>query len=686
MATTAAVVGAVHVRAARLPRAASGALSAGVLALIVVAVALHLHTGGSDLTSWGFGDVALAAVLLGPGAVLAARRPHHPIGWLLLAAAVSAAASAAGREYLAFGVLGGDAPGYLGIGWIADSTYAVSMVTLPLVLMLFPDGRPMSRRARPWIAVPVAAGVLSVLGTMFAPDSTGVDVQGHRLFNPGRDVLPAWLADGAQSIGWLLFVASILAAVVLLVLRYRRSGSDARLQLRWVVWAGAIAGLEIVTELIPNNTVSPVTGPLASGLLMAAVVVAVLRHRLFDIDLVINRTLVYGVLSVGVVGLYVALVAAAGAVLAEPVEVGPGLVATAVVALAFGPARTRLQRGVDRLLFGDRRNPYQVVTGLGRRLDSAPSVDELAVVVETVTQTLKLPYAAIVAPDGRVLAEHGRSAGDPVEYPLAYQGAAMGRLLVSPRGRESRFDRAERGLLDDLARQVGAAVHAVRLSADLQASRARLVTAKEEERRRLRRDLHDGLGPKLAALGLKVDVALALADKRPAAGHELFGEVRDELRSTVDDVRRLVYGLRPPALDELGLVGALREATDRLDEGARTGPAPRFVVDVPNALPPLPAAAEVAAYRIVTEAITNTLRHAHAEHCTVQLALGPDGDALHVLVRDDGTGLPPGWRAGVGTTSMRERAEELGGRLVVTPGPDGRGTDVSARIPCRAGA
>ena len=218
----------------------------------------------------------------------------------------------------------------------------------------------------------------------------------------------------------------------------------------------------------------------------------------------------------------------------------------------------------------------------------------------------------------------------------------------------------------------------MQLSADLQASRRRLVSAKEEERRRLRNDLHDGLGPKLAALGLKLDTAHALAESRPEASRAVLGTVKDDIRQTIDDVRRLVYGLRPPALDELGLVAALRECGSRF-EGTRD--APDIAVSAADDLLGLPAAVEVAAYWIVNEAMTNVVRHAGATRCDVRLQRSADG-MLHAVVQDDGRGLAPGWRPGVGTSSMRERAAELGGTVETRAGAQGRGTVVHARIPC----
>lgn len=649
-----------------------------VLVLTGVTCALHVSTGGSDLTSWWAGDVVLAVVLLVPGLLVALRRPDNAIGWLMLTGSLSTAVSGAGREYLVYGFLGGAAPGYLGIGWASDALYLVSMATLPLVLMLFPDGRPISRWAGGWMALPLASMLLGTFGALFAADPDGVDVQGRRLYNPARHVFPAWLSDGAATLSWVLFQLGIVAAVVLLVVRYRRSGAEIRQQMKWVVWAGSIGALELATELIPDNQLSQYTGPAASALLVASVCVAILRHRLFDIDLVINRTLVYLLLSVSVVGLYLAVVALTDVALGEPVELGSGLLATAVVALAFGPVRSRLQQAVDTVLYGERRNPYRVISQLGRRL--AEGEDELTVVVQTVSQALKLPYAAILDDDGQLLAETGTPSGTAIRHPLSYHGVPMGELLVSPRRTQAGFDRQERRLLADLARQIGAAVHAVRLSQDLQASRTRLVNAKEEERRRLRRDLHDGLGPKLAALGLKIDAAHALSADRPEASRALMGAVKDDIRTTIDDIRRLVYGLRPAALDELGLAGALREVAGRFDEAAAGGL--EITLRAPESLPPLPAAVEVAAYRIVTEALTNTVRHAYARHARVEILLRAEPDELQLAVCDDGIGLPRPCRPGVGTASMRERAEELGGRIAVGSGPDGRGVEVRAQLPC----
>jgi signal transduction histidine kinase len=293
--------------------------------------------------------------------------------------------------------------------------------------------------------------------------------------------------------------------------------------------------------------------------------------------------------------------------------------------------------------------------------------------VSTVREALRLPYVAI-----QVAGEpHPAAVGDPPAatetLPLLHHGGPVGELVLGLRPGENAFSAADRRLLGDLARQAGVAVSTVRLTRDLQRSRERLVAAREEERRRLRRDLHDGLGAQLAGLTVQTGVLRGLIPRDTQAAGELAGELREELRTAIADIRRLVHGLRPPALDELGLVGALQ----RLADGIGTGGL-RIAVDVPAELPPLPAAVEVAAYRVVQEALTNVVRHADAGSACVRLGVGPE--TLTVEVIDDGNGLPVDPVAGVGLASMRERAAEMGGTCRVEGAPEG-GTRVLAVLP-----
>jgi signal transduction histidine kinase len=298
----------------------------------------------------------------------------------------------------------------------------------------------------------------------------------------------------------------------------------------------------------------------------------------------------------------------------------------------------------------------------------------LPAIVTTVREALRLPYAALRLSDDAPSVASGEPVPATEELPLLHSGTPVGTLVLGVRPGENGFSPADRRLLADLARQAGVAVSTVRLTADLQRSRERLVTAREEERRRLRRDLHDGLGAQLAGLTVQAGVLRSLIDRDPAAAEALAGEVRRELRTAIGDIRRLVHDLRPPALDELGLVGALQRLAGHI--GA-DGTALQAEVRADD-LPPLPAAVEVAAYRIVQEALTNVVRHARAHRCTVEVAVA--SAELVVTVSDDGSGLPADRVAGVGLASMRERAAETGGTCEVTAGPAG-GTRLVARLP-----
>ncbi|HET7479891.1 MAG TPA: GAF domain-containing sensor histidine kinase, partial [Rubrobacteraceae bacterium] len=330
------------------------------------------------------------------------------------------------------------------------------------------------------------------------------------------------------------------------------------------------------------------------------------------------------------------------------------------------------------LMYGERDDPYAVISRLGERQETTDAPDEvLLVIVETIKEALRVPYVAIKPRDddaGGILAEVGEPIRETLRLPLTYQQAPVGELLIAPRAGSKGFSAADRRLLEDLARQAGVAVHSARLTRDLQRSREKLVTAREEERRRLRRDLHDGLGAQLAGPNIQTGVLRRLIPRDPAAADELAAELKTELQSAIADIRLLVYDLRPPALDDLGLVATLTQLATRYgaeDRGLRV------TVEAPDNLPNLPAAVEVAVYRIAQEALTNVVRHARARTCVVRLAV--DGE-VRFEVADDGAGVPEEHAAGVGLLSMRERAAELGGTCAVRPGPEG-GTRVLVRLP-----
>jgi signal transduction histidine kinase len=349
-------------------------------------------------------------------------------------------------------------------------------------------------------------------------------------------------------------------------------------------------------------------------------------------------------------------------------------VAVGIAAFAVQPLYRSAQQWVNRLLYGHREDPVTVVERLGEQVQNALAPDALLpTLVASVGQLLRLPYVAIASAGGEVLAAAGRPK-DPQEcFPLTFQSAQVGELRVSRRAADEAFSPADRRLLITIANQAAPAIHAAQLTAELQRSRRAIVTAREEERRRLRRDLHDGLGPQLASQTLTIDAITRRLEKDPPGARALLGDLKQQAQDSIRDIRRLVYELRPPALDDLGLVEVIRESARRQSEA---GIAIR--VETAGPLERLPAAVEVAALRIVQEALTNIVNHSGATGATVQMAIG--ADQLDLVIEDDGHGLPATYQAGVGHQSMRERAAEVGGAWQVSNKPEG-GVRVSASLP-----
>jgi signal transduction histidine kinase len=355
------------------------------------------------------------------------------------------------------------------------------------------------------------------------------------------------------------------------------------------------------------------------------------------------------------------------------------LTAAGAVAAVVEPMRRRVQRSVDRMLYGDSGDPYAVLARLGRRLEAADSAEgTMSEAVETIARTLRLPYVAVELAEegpGAPIASFGTSPGAPaLVIPLNHGAESVGTLRLGHRDGSTDLSSRENELFQDLARQVALAATAVSLQRALRRSRERLIEARDEERRRLRRDLHDGLGPVLAGVALGVDAARNTLSTDPAGADALLEDLKQEVRGCVSEVRRIVDGLRPPVLDELGLRTALTGFAERVSD--RDGDI-RVQVQAPESLPRLPAEVELAAYRIAVEAMTNVTRHAHAHSCLVRLSVD---DELAVEILDDGVGLPVERLNGVGIGSMTDRALEVGGRCVVSP-LDSGGTRVLAHLP-----
>lgn len=582
-------------------------------------------------------------------------------------------------------------------GWFgALSSISIGVaLNLGIVVLLlkFPTGRLISPHWR-WIAILAAAGMLlSLLQSALRSDVWLNNARGSvpnplYIGNPGDAWRLGHLADQLSTLTISIILLTLAAAAASTFVRWLRAGRPAeagrttRQQLQWLMLVIGVAMLIffagwLAWQFIPRvdyfaffiaGVVVLILGtPIAIG-------IAILRHNLFDIDLIWNRTLVYGALTVLIVLAYALLVSGVlGLLLGLPLTIG---VAIVLVAAAFNPIRQALQRAVYRLMYGQRDDPYRVIARMSRQLEATLTPDlALREMVRAIGESLKLPYVAVIARDTVIMHGAQRAGAAFIDVPLRHQHEQLGELRVSPRAGEALSDK-DRRLLQDLALQAGMVLHTMQLNADLQRSREQLVSAREEERRRLHRNLHDGLGPSLASQTLLLDAAMDLVRSDPDGASALLAQLKRQTQATVSDVRHLVYALRPPALDEHGLAGAIRNYAASLSGIEVT-------VNAPAQLPPLPAAVEVAAYYILTEAMTNVIRHAHASECSVRIDVLDAPRALRLVVQDDGAGMPEDRPAGVGLRSMRERAEELGGAFAIQSGP-GAGACVRATLPLPA--
>jgi two-component system NarL family sensor kinase len=354
------------------------------------------------------------------------------------------------------------------------------------------------------------------------------------------------------------------------------------------------------------------------------------------------------------------------------------VIAIALIAVTIQPVRRWLLVTVGDVVYGHLDDAYTVITELNRQIDvvtpanpANPTSGDPSL-ARMIARALNVPYVAIVDGDTETSVVGVRpSTRDLVDVPLTYQGVEIGHLYVAPRHAGTSLSNRDLKLLSDLAQQLGVALYAIRASEQVQASRAALVTAREEERRRVRRDLHDGLGPNLASMKLQLTAVARLLTADPGRAADLLTEVREGMDETTADIRRLVYGLRPPLIDELGLIAALRN-----HPSTHSG---LNVTVQPDQLPELPAAVEVALYRIASEAIHNAARHSGGEQCRVSIVV--TADAVQMCITDDGRGLPEPLIDGVGISAIRERAAELGGSVQLT---NSGGTAITTVVPLRS--
>ena len=596
------------------------------------------------------------------GVLILVRRPGNAVGWWMCTGLLTALAAAVG-QYARYGMLiVPSAPAAEVAAWLNLWLWIPSLLALVVFIpLLFPDGHPPSPR---WRAVGWLGGVAGAVGVVHRAVSPAADPGLPRVANPyGINGIDALL--GVLEAVWVAsLMLAVAGAVASLLVRFRRAAGRKRQQLKWVFYAATLLVMaEVVTPLVgvallgrADPTLVAVAEAVATPWVPIAVGVAILRHRLYDIDALISRSMLYGLLTASVIAMYVLVVGYFGAALnvhGEPAS----LLAAAIIAVVFAPLRTRLQRLVNRWVYGQRDEPYAVLAALGRRLEASLEPHAvLPTIITTVREALKLPHAEIVLADAEHRVSSGVPAAAPLGLPLLVGTQVVGELRVSPRGADESFTAADHELLSDFARQAAVAAHAVTLSSELRRAHTRLVNTREEERRRLRRDLHDGLGPQLASQTLALDAARRLVTSDPAAAERLLVDLREQTQTAVGEIRRLVYGLRPPVLDDRGLAAALREELARFQRDGL-----RLEITCPQDLPVLPAAVDLALYRIALEAVTNVIRHARATQCEVSLCLEPGSIVLRI--RDDGGGIPPDAVPGVGFRSMQERARELGGTV-----------------------
>jgi signal transduction histidine kinase len=639
----------------------------------------------SVLAFVGFGAV---------GALIVSRDTGNRIGWLFLLVALGVSVLGPADAYPQYATARG-LPGAVWASWV--SNWAWLIVLAPMFVffpLLFPNGRPPSPRWRPFLwgaAAYMVGGALTYaldpavpLEHVDAPNPLGVEAfRGTAEFNDGP--------------GLAGFIALGVASSVSLVLRFRRSDRETRQQIKWFMVAVGFLLLLLVAAALDELVGLGLPQWVVDGLFVfallgipAATGIAILRHRLYDIDVVINRALVFAILAGLITAAYVGIVVGIGAAVGQRGSLFLSIVATALIAVAFQPLRERARRVADRIVYGKRATPYELLSEFADRLGEAYSLDDvlprMARLVGEGTGAARariwlrvgatLRPAASSPPDeapGWPMPLEGDRLPDLPEEDAAFavrdRGEVLGALTVVLRPGES-LTPAQEKLLQDLAAQAGLILRNVRLIEELRASRQRLVTAQDEERRRLERNIHDGAQQQLVALAVKLRLVESLARRDPEKAEALAGEVRRESQEALEDLRDLARGIYPPLLADQGLAAAL-------EAQARKAALPVEVSS--DGVDRYPREAEAAVYFSVLEALQNAAKYARADRATIRLA--HDDGHLTFTVEDDGAGFDPATTPpGSGLQNMRDRLEALDGALNVQSAP-GEGTRITGRVP-----
>ena len=671
------------------------------LAMVVLLAAVGLRLNASLVQAGGLLWTTRFFSFPVVGALIAAKRPRLPIGWLLLGIGFAIAASLAIEGWA--GQLFRASAGFGAVMYlIGDQLIKIAFGQIAFLILLFPNGRLPSPR---WRWLPAAIGVLLVVGLVSGMTQPGpvhdpscgpaCQVAGAPPNPLGVSFAPLKLIAGGR--GFLVFCTLLLAAAASLVFRYRRAGADDRVRLKWFTYAAAIlaavelggAALQLLPPLAGSGWALALTGVefLATVGASAAIAVAMLRHRLFDVDLVISRTAAYAVLGALITAFYLGAVVGVGAWVgaSSSSRLLLSLGATAVIAMAFQPLRLRLQRLADRLVYGRRTSPYDVLAGFTARLGQAVTWEQL------LPEMARVLTEGTMSQAGTVWVEQGVSQFAAGSWPpgvvavepdaatraadVYHRGAFLGRLAVRrPAG--ERLSPTEERLMDDLAHQAGFVLDNVRLHEEvrlrleeLRESRMRLVAVQDSERRRLERDLHDGAQQSLVSLRMKLGLAQAAAAGAQGPLPHLLEQMQTEVGEALDSVRSLSRGIYPPLLESQGLKGALAARARQVGIPVTLCCGPeRYAPEI-----------EGAVYFCCAEALQNVAKHSGAEHASVRIWI--EGQRLRFSVSDDGKGFAPAPSTnGGGLQNLRDRLEALGGRLDIGPGPD-RGATVAGWLP-----
>ncbi|WP_408896491.1 sensor histidine kinase [Nocardioides sp. R1-1] len=624
---------------------------------------------------------ALLGVLAG---IILLNEPRQRVGWVLAGSGLFWALDGLAQSYILSGLRETDAwPAMTFVLWFLNRFGSYLTSVTAVLVMIFPTGRFLSGRwgTASWVAT--VAMVVSGLCFLVIPAEGDRAIQG---LPPGVEEDPTTIhalsghSDQVAALGLALGIAGFFFALLSVVVRYRRSEGLERDRMRWLLWSVIVVVAVSVGTLAFSVPDGDFVGALVASVVPPmAMTVAIVRPTLVSIQDLLARTAVLA-------AVFAVLVAADALVLwlftlllddelTQAQVVGVVLVVSVVL---YGPLRQRLSAAVRRLMLGERGNRYDAVAGLASTLENTDdSAEQLAAVARAVASAFAVPFVSVEVDRGhgeRLVTTVGERPDQVRTLPITWRDTQIGRLVLPARGLRSRLTVRDEELLGDLVRQAATAARTSQLAEEVQRSRERLVSAREEERRRIRRDLHDGFGPALSGIVFQLEAARMTVERDPVRARTQLETVSAQVQDVVADVRRLVHDLRPPALDDRGLVGALRQQAEHL--------AVPLDVTAPDDLV-LPAAVEVAAYRIAGEALTNVARHADASR--VRLVVAAAGESLLLEVADDGRGIPAHREAGVGLASLRERAAELGGTTTITSHPGG-GTVVRARLPLRSPA